>query len=475
MVNILKVIICVLGFVLSFCMAESRVALVIGNSSYTESPLKNSANDATDMAQKLSELGFEVLKYTNVNRHSMRMAIRDFGNRLKNADVGLFYFAGHGIQINGINYLVPLEADVTSSDEVQDESIDASAVLRKMESAGNKVNIVILDACRNNPFPSSFRSIDRGLARMDGPVGSFIAYATSPGSVAADGDGRNGLYTQYLLSALSQPGLSIEQVFKQVRNRVVHATNGKQTPWESSSLMGEFAFFAAVNHAAIAAPVVVAPPDKPVTVGHIQVISNVPLADVVINRMQRGKVDVDGVLNVSNVRGKKAELTVKAEGYLPYRQEIELLSNQWQQVNVNLRRMEKKCYVGKKIALDTDIGRLETNKELTAIQKRQLKLLVEDALTQNQINVVLSSKESDFKIEAHITSEVVPVTAIKTNFKTIRITIILVLIDNKTGETLARTSKEYRKAGVSADEILRNILRQEMVPVVHSLLAKACV
>ena len=213
-INLLKVMIFALSFYSSLGFAEKRVALVIGNSNYAESRLKNPVNDATDIAQRLSELGFDVMKYTDINRQNMRMAMRAFGEQLRGADVGLFYFAGHGVQIKGTNYLVPVATDISSADEVQDESIDASTVLRKMESAGNKVNIVILDACRNNPFASRFRSLDRGLARMDGPVGSFIAYATSPGAVAADGQGRNGLYTKYLLSALNQPNLSIEQVFK---------------------------------------------------------------------------------------------------------------------------------------------------------------------------------------------------------------------------------------------------------------------
>ncbi len=222
--------------------AQIRVALVIGNANYKSSPLANPANDATDMTVALRKRGFEVASYTNLDRKGMRQAIRDFGEKLKRSDVGLFYYAGHGIQIKGKNYLVPLSADVSSADEVQDESIDANSILRKMESAGNDVNIVILDACRNNPFARSFRSMGQGLARMEGPVGSFIAYATSPGSVAADGSGRNGVFTQFLLQALNQPVLSIEQTFKSVRNNVKNATNGKQIPWESSSLLGEFFF-----------------------------------------------------------------------------------------------------------------------------------------------------------------------------------------------------------------------------------------
>lgn len=449
------------------------MALVIGNSDYAESPLRNPANDAADMAQKLSELGFDVQQHTNVNRQSMRMAIREFGHKLKRAEVGLFYFAGHGVQIEGVNYLVPLGTDISSADEVQDESINASAVLRKMESAGNKVNIVILDACRNNPFPRSFRSAERGLARMDGPVGSFIAYATAPGAVAADGDGRNGLYTQYLLSALDRPGLSIEQVFKQVRNRVVQDTSGKQTPWESSSLMGEFVF-AATNRVATVTPALAIPPVQPIMTGHIQVISNVPQAEVVINRVQRGQVDGDGVLNVSRVQGKTAQLTVTAEGYLPYTQEVELVANQWQQVNVTLRSIQKKCYQGKNVVLEAQIELLGAE-PLTLIQQNQMQSLLRDALIRNQLNVVAPGKQGDYKIRAIISADEIPVSVLKTSFKTADIAIALELTDAVTGTTLAQVNKEYRRAGTSAEDILHQILASEMVGMVRRVLAKGCI
>jgi|GEM_PF-1478384 len=228
--------------VMAEAAAKNRVALVIGNSEYASSPLKNPANDAKDMATALRNLGFDVIEKQNLSRRGMRQAMRAFGKKLTKEDVGLFYFAGHGMQVEGRNYLMPVDADVQSEDEVQDEGIDANSVLRKMKGAGNSLNIVILDACRNNPFSRSFRSGTRGLARMDGPVGSLIAYATAPGSVAADGAESNGVYTKYLLSALKIPNLTIEQVFKKVRADVEAETVGKQIPWETSSLKGEFKF-----------------------------------------------------------------------------------------------------------------------------------------------------------------------------------------------------------------------------------------
>ena len=223
-------------------LAEKRVALLIGNSNYATSPLKNPTNDATDMAGLLKKLGFDVTYKLNADMKTMVQAVNDFGEKLKGADVGLFYFAGHGMQIKGRNFLIPVDAKLGSETDVEYEAVDAGRVLGKMESAGNKLNIVILDACRDNPFARSFRSVQKGLAQMDAPTGSLIAYATAPGSVAADGSGRNGVYTEYLLRNLSQPGMNVEKVFKNVRIGVQDATRKQQTPWESSSLTGEFYF-----------------------------------------------------------------------------------------------------------------------------------------------------------------------------------------------------------------------------------------
>ncbi len=221
---------------------EQRVALVIGNSTYKNSPLRNPANDAADVAKALQGLGFQVTLKQNQSRDTMGQAIREFGNKLKRGGTGLFYYAGHGMQVKGKNFLLPVDADIQSEDEVPYRGIDANELLAKMESAKNRVNIVILDACRNNPFARSFRSSAQGLAQMDAPVGTLVAFATAPGSVAADGQGRNGLYTQHLLASLNQPGLKIEDVFKRVRVGVRQGSRGKQIPWENTSLEGDFYF-----------------------------------------------------------------------------------------------------------------------------------------------------------------------------------------------------------------------------------------
>lgn len=223
-------------------VSERRIALVIGNSSYPVSPLKNPGNDARAIAQVLRASGFKVAERHNLNQAAMREAIRAFGDDLKNGGVGLFYYAGHGMQVRGRNYLIPIMADIRREDEVEDQAVSADLVLQKMDAAKNRMNIVILDACRNNPFARSFRSSSNGLAQMDAPAGTIVAFATAPGSVAADGQGSNGLYTQHLVASIKQPGLKIEDVFKRVRVGVKRDSQGHQVPWENTSLEGDFYF-----------------------------------------------------------------------------------------------------------------------------------------------------------------------------------------------------------------------------------------
>jgi hypothetical protein len=223
--------------------SEQRVALVIGNSDYKNSPLKNPVNDATDMAKKLEGLGFKVKRLLNASQVDMKKAIRQFGVDLKKGGVGLFYYAGHGMQVKGNNYLIPVGVDIAEEDEVEDLAVDASLILRKMQSADNRLNIVLLDACRNNPFARSFRSAERGLAQMDAPSGTLISYATAPGMTAADGDGRNGVFTKNLLNALEKSGnLELTQLMKQVGKGVQEETKKGQVPWVSSSVTGDFYF-----------------------------------------------------------------------------------------------------------------------------------------------------------------------------------------------------------------------------------------
>lgn len=227
----------------SSAVSERRLALVIGNGSYMVSPLRNPVNDATDMASSLKKLGFNVILRTNASKREMGKAIEDFGKQLKGRDIGLFYYAGHGVQVNGMNYLMPVGAKINEETDVEYEAVDAGRVLATMNNAKSSVNIVILDACRDNPYARSFRSTTRGLAIIaKAPSGTIISYSTSPGDVALDGKGRNSPYTSSLIQYMKEPGLSIEQVFKNVRQKLNKETNGRQVPWELSSLQGDFFF-----------------------------------------------------------------------------------------------------------------------------------------------------------------------------------------------------------------------------------------
>lgn len=263
----------VAGFALLFPHAatarpdEARVALIIGNSSYRTAPLANPANDAADLAHALEQKGFTVLVRENVSERGLKEAVETFASHLRKGGVGLFFFAGHGIQLKEQNFLLPTDLGFDSEADITFKSVSAEYVLSRMAEAGNRVNIVILDACRNNPFQQAKRSISRGLGIMSvgrAEKGTFIAYATSPGATAADGEGRNGLYTKYLLQALETDDSDIDKVFGRVRNAVVQETNGDQVPWTSSSMIGSFYFDPLQDRAAarIPAPKLVVNPDS---------------------------------------------------------------------------------------------------------------------------------------------------------------------------------------------------------------------
>jgi uncharacterized caspase-like protein len=255
---------CLLAAVtLSSAQAEPRLALVMGNSNYGKEigKLPNPANDATAMAAALQQTGFKVTKVVDADWKSMKRAIVKFGEDLSAAGpqaTGLFFYAGHGVQVKGENFLVPIGADISKEADVEIETVSANAVLDQMEFAGSRVNIVILDACRNNPMGRSVRSATRGLAPMDSVRGTFIAYSTSPGQVAADGSGANSPYTAALAKTIVRPGLGIEEAFREVRGQVMAATGDEQVPWDSSSLTAPFIFkptsFTPANKPAAAAP-----------------------------------------------------------------------------------------------------------------------------------------------------------------------------------------------------------------------------
>lgn len=221
---------------------SKRIALVIGNANYASAPLKNPLNDAADISASLRQSGFEVIDQRNATLQEMTRGIREFGDKLLKSDVGLVYYSGHGLEVKGRNYLLPVNASMIREDEIAFQAIDANLILEKMNTAKKSVNILIVDACRDNPFARSFRSVNRGLAQMDAPTGTIVSFSTAPGKTASDGDGRNSPFTKNLVKAMTRADMPIEAMFKEVRKSVVEETKGLQTPWESSSLIGDFYF-----------------------------------------------------------------------------------------------------------------------------------------------------------------------------------------------------------------------------------------
>jgi hypothetical protein len=241
--------------------AQARTALVIGNSDYPKSPLSNPKNDAADLAAALREAGFDVDLKLDADRRTMQQAIESFGNRLKSKPgVGLFYFAGHGAQLSGENYLLPVDSGFADANEMKRSAVSASEAVDAMAKSHAGLNIVILDACRDNPFPAAAGS--RGLTRIDTNASLFLSYSTSPGAVALGGDGRNSPYTKHLVNSVRTAGLSIEDTFKQTLKGVYQETQGQQTPWLSSSFFGDFVFRPRGGNLAAVTPVP-APPVAP--------------------------------------------------------------------------------------------------------------------------------------------------------------------------------------------------------------------
>lgn len=230
----------------SVARAEERIALVIGNGSYEYvSTLPNAAPDATLITASLTEAGFDVTTVTDSNLTDMKRAISQFGRKLRQAGpdtTALFYYAGHAVQSFGNNYLLPVDSAILDQADLDLYGVEASWVVRQLYSARAKTSIMILDACRNNPFEDVAGFDSQGLAEMNAPTGSFIAYATAPGKVALDGEGANSPYTTALAEAIKGPPQPIEQLFKSVRVRVLEETRGAQTPWDSSSLTSDFYF-----------------------------------------------------------------------------------------------------------------------------------------------------------------------------------------------------------------------------------------
>ncbi|MDM8535907.1 caspase family protein [Desulfobacterales bacterium HSG17] len=318
---------------------QKRMALVIGNGDYKDSPLRNPPNDAKDMAKALKEYGFNVDTLINATQREMKKAVSKFGKKLKQGGAGLFYYAGHGMQVSGRNYLIPVNAVIESESDVEYESVDAGRILGKMEDAGNDLNIVILDACRNNPFARSFRSGSQGLSRMDAPKGTMIVYATAPDSVAADGADKNGVFTKYLLKYMEAPGVPVEKVLKSVRMDVLKATGDQQVPWESSSLTGDFYFNPVQrNNTSLMADSGAVFQTRPsaesagIILSTLTVRASVLGAEVWFNGKNMGKAP----LKIRNIKAGKYSIKVSAGGYEDYDKNIKIESGISQEISAFL-------------------------------------------------------------------------------------------------------------------------------------------
>jgi formylglycine-generating enzyme required for sulfatase activity len=219
-----------------------RVALVIGNSGYQQQPLRNPVNDARDMAARLRTLGFEVVERSDLRMRQIGGTLREFRSRLKPGSVALVFYAGHGLQIRGENFLPAVDAQIDGEEDVPNQSLAVRQILDLLADAGTRLNLVFLDSCRDNPFQRGFRSVSRGLARENVPSGTLLSFATRPGGVADDGSGRNGVYTAALLKAMSSTDQPIERVLKDVVTIVRAETRNRQEPWVEGSIVGDFCF-----------------------------------------------------------------------------------------------------------------------------------------------------------------------------------------------------------------------------------------
>jgi len=241
-----------LGALVPSAQAEKRLALVVGNSAYVHSaPLTNPVNDAADMTAALKEAGFEVITGLDLDKRAFDLKVRDFARALAQADVAIFFYAGHGLQVSGRNYLIAVDAQLANERDLDFEAVSVDFVLRQMElGRESKTNIVFLDACRDNPLSRSLArsmgtrsaALGQGLAQVQAGVGTFISYSTQPGNVALDGATRNSPFTAALAKAVREPGKTLTSVMVDVRREVLGTTSGKQVPWDHSALTGEFFF-----------------------------------------------------------------------------------------------------------------------------------------------------------------------------------------------------------------------------------------
>lgn len=307
----------------------AKRALVIGNDEYKSTPLRNAVNDASEISRLLEELGFEVREHFDVEQREFDYAVDEFISDLGYDDTAVFFYAGHGVQIDGLNYLIPVDFEASDVREVKYRSYPADLVRERMEAAGTALNILILDACRDNPFRGT-RSFGGGLAQMETGVGTFIAFSTSPGRTAADTPSRpNSLFTDHLIDALKVPGLSLDEIFNEVRRKVYRESAGRQIPWTSSSLIGEFHFRPST-------------PSQPETIenggsGELAIQVNVDEAVVLLDG-QRADVRQGsaGVLHLPSVPAGARRVTIRKDGYAEEQRFIEVRRGETNRMSVVL-------------------------------------------------------------------------------------------------------------------------------------------
>jgi uncharacterized caspase-like protein len=222
---------------------RKHIALLIGNSKYSKAKVKSPENDALLLAEELKEKGFDVIACTNLTIREMKIQMQEFEDKLKQINgIALFFYSGYGLQFNGQNYLVPIDAQINKEQDIELEAIDIQKLIGEMEIAKNALNLIILDASRENPFSKIVKKKDNGLAIIDPPLGTLVAYSTTPGNYSVENDGDNSLYIRELVRAIKMPGLKMEEIFKKVRKQVYKKTNGLQSTWENSSLFNDFYF-----------------------------------------------------------------------------------------------------------------------------------------------------------------------------------------------------------------------------------------
>src|SRR5208337_4759909 len=326
--------------------AGDRVALVIGNAAYKNvTPLENTINDAAIMADALKSLGFELVggkAQINLDKGGLDNVIRKFGEAMRGKKVAFLYYSGHGVQVDGRNYLIPTSANVVAKTDAKYELVNVDNVLDDMNASGTKVNIIVLDACRINPFgEKGLRGIVSGLAGMDAPSGTLIAYATAPGKTASDGAGKNSPYTESLARVITEPGLDIEDVFREVGKDVQTVTGGVQVPWKMDSLTEKFYFRdttaveGTIQTAGGPGPASVLPkPEIPKT-GSINVKSNPAGAMVYVNGAQKGFTP----MTISGLSPGSVGLKVVHDGYEMVEDAVKIEAGKEETLNYTLARV----------------------------------------------------------------------------------------------------------------------------------------